>query len=248
MKTKEKKYKYTKRLLRLAIDEGGYTNKDIAKKAGLSETSVALVSNWRNGKADATDRQLKYFINTYGHLLKQKLEHLFYGLVPNIESTTINMVYQKIEGEVFFKSQIKSTLKDSSEKLLRLIRLVIIEHKGSYKIVVQYRAGVVDYKHIDFDEKNEIISQSLRLDQSQIYYSDNEESNWFFDKIINCEDVDALVINFNLLLQDIINEKNLTLFKADRVELFTIKSLIPVKYAFYQKLMKSGLQSDRLPF
>jgi transcriptional regulator with XRE-family HTH domain len=248
MEDKDKKYKYTKQLLKLAIEESGYTNAEIAKKSRLSDKSVSLVSRWRNGKAQATEMQMHYFIKEYGHFLKQKLEHLFYGRVLNVESKTFEMTYQKLEGEIFFKSQIKSTLKDSSDKIFRLIRLVIIEHKCSYKIVLQYRAGVLDYEPLYLDEKNEIISNSLKLDLDNMYCSDNEEGNWFFDKIISCEDVGALVLKFNLLLQDIIDEKNLNLFKINRTGLFTIKELFPVQYAFYQKLMKSGLQSDRLPF
>ena len=47
----DKEYKYTKKLLKVAIEENGYRNKDIAVKAGLSEKSVAQVSKWRNGRA-----------------------------------------------------------------------------------------------------------------------------------------------------------------------------------------------------
>lgn len=41
----EKKYKYTRQLLKIAKREGGYTNKDIEKKAGLK----ALLALWRLG-------------------------------------------------------------------------------------------------------------------------------------------------------------------------------------------------------
>ena len=70
----EKKYKYTKQLLKIAIETDQYRNKDIALKAGLSDKSVAQVSGWRNGRTKATERQMAYFIKEYGHLLKRKLE------------------------------------------------------------------------------------------------------------------------------------------------------------------------------
>jgi transcriptional regulator with XRE-family HTH domain len=248
MEDKDKKYKYTKQLLKLAIEESGYTNAEIAKKSRLSDKSVSLVSRWRNGKAQATEMQMDYFIKEYGHLLKRKLEHLFYSYELDEEKSCRSLNFQKIEGEIFFKSQIKSTMEDSAKKLLRLIRLVIIEHKGRYKIVVQHRAGILDYRDSVINGEIKILSENIRLDRSKLYCNDNEESNWFFEKIINCEDVGALALNFDLLLQDILDEKNLILFKGDHKALFTIDAIIPVKYAFYQKMMKSGLQSEHLPF
>ncbi len=247
MEDKDKKYKYTKQLLKLAIEESGYTNAEIAKKSRLSDKSVSLVSRWRNGKAQATEMQMCYFIKEYGHLLKRKLEHLFYGEVLNVESKTIDIVYQKIEGEVFFKSQIKSTMLDSSKKPVCILRLIFIEHKGSYKIVVQYRAGIIDYSRAQIDG-GDYLSDSLSLDASTLFYSDNEESNWFVDKVIDCSDVDALITNFQNLLDDMINEKNLLVFKSRKIKLFNFEIINPLKFAFYQKMMKSGLQSEHLPF
>jgi len=76
-----KEYKYTKQLLKIAIENGGYRNKDIAEKAGLSGKSVARASAWRNGRKNATERQMAYFIKEYEHLLRRKssmiLNHLF---------------------------------------------------------------------------------------------------------------------------------------------------------------------------
>ena len=84
MINKEKKYKYTKQLLKIAIEAGQYRNQDIALKAGLSNKSVAQVSGWRNGRKKATERQMAYFIKEYEHLLKRKLEYLFYKYISKI--------------------------------------------------------------------------------------------------------------------------------------------------------------------
>lgn len=248
MEDKDKKYKYTKQLLKLAIEESGYTNADIAKKSRLSDKSVSLVSRWRNGKAQATEVQMHYFIKEYGHLLKKKLEHLFYTQVLNVEKSTLEMAYQKLEGEILFKSQIKSTLLDSSKNPLRVLRLIILEHKGCYDIIVQYRAGIINYNRARIDSEGVFEKSSLSISKDELYCSDNEESNWFFDKVIKCENTDTLILNFKMLMNDMLNNKGLFIFKAHRNELFTSKCIDPVEFAFYHKLMKSGLQSDHLPF
>lgn len=248
MEGKDKKYKYTKQLLRLAIEESGYTNAEIAKKSRLSDKSVSLVSRWRNGKAQATEVQMHYFIKEYGHLLKKKLEHLFYGHTLSIEDKCLSLSYLKLEGEVLFKTQIKSTLLDSSKNPLRVLRLVVLEYKGCYEIVVQYRAGIINYSRARFDSEGVFEENSLSINKDELYCSDNEESNWFFDKVIKCENTDTLILNFKMLMNNMLNNKSLLIFKAHGNELFTSKCIDPVEFAFYQKLMKSGLQSDYLPF
>ncbi|TOQ26274.1 hypothetical protein, partial [Vibrio parahaemolyticus] len=102
----DKKYKYTRQLLKIAKQEGNYTNKDIEKKAGLSGSSSSLASRWLNGHALATERQMRYFINNYGHLLKRKMEHLYYQLQP--QGNSIFTHYMKFSGDIIFKHQIKA--------------------------------------------------------------------------------------------------------------------------------------------
>ena len=71
-------YKLTKQLIKVAKEEGGLTHKAIAKKARLSEKSLSLVSKWANGKALATEIQMKSLVDEFGHFLKKQFEHVFY--------------------------------------------------------------------------------------------------------------------------------------------------------------------------
>ncbi len=126
----KKTYRYTKQLIRLAI-ENGYTNQEIAVKAGLSQKSIAVVSRWRNGKALATVRQMQFFINEFEHLLKRKMEHLFYKLEKfEKDGNTLNKInYFKVSGEIILKHPIRKEvqLNNGNKKNVPFYRIVIIK-------------------------------------------------------------------------------------------------------------------------
>ncbi|ADZ91121.1 hypothetical protein [Marinomonas mediterranea] len=149
---KEKKYKHTQKLLKIAISEGGYTNVEIARKAGLKESSGSLVSRWRNGKALATERQMQYFINEYGGQLKRRNTHLFYGLSLNEDKSGIMFKYTKLEGEELFSSivqtcrRVRSTPQYSkNEERMKAIKLVVLEKEQGFALIKLVRAMLFDY-------------------------------------------------------------------------------------------------------
>lgn len=118
----KKTYRYTKQLIKLAI-ENGYTNQEIAVKAGLSSKSIAVVSRWRNGKALATERQMNFFIKEFEHLLKRKMEHLFYELEEfEKDGNILNKVnYFKISGEIILKHHIRICVHKKNRAYSRII-------------------------------------------------------------------------------------------------------------------------------
>jgi len=217
---KEKKYKYTKQLLRIAIENGGYTNEDIVIKAGLKPSSVASASKWRNGKSDATERQLQYFINEYEHLLKRKLEHLFYGETSNT-SEERGVEFKKLVGEVILKHQVRVPSRRHRDKTVSVLRIVIIQHNLKFHVIKQYRAGLL---HINGS-----------CDENAIYRSDCEEANWFFyetDTDLCTEDMEKSFYDFN---NSLLSGENPTKNK------FNNQVTSPLEFIFIQKKMKLGL-------
>lgn len=224
----DKEYKYTKKLLKVAIEENGYRNKDIAVKAGLSEKSVAQVSKWRNGRANATERQMAYFINSYEYLLKPKIEHLFYTYTDTKPS------YRKLTGEVIFKHQLSTPVDIKSS--VSISRVIVITHNNHFFIVEQIRAGL-------------LLPEGARCsgEFDGMVRSSNEEANW----VVSANIKEGL--NLDELIQGITEyckklrtgEPNL---ERHHIQKFPHQDLNALEYSFYQKLMKLNLHSELLPF
>ncbi|MEZ9765847.1 hypothetical protein AB4278_23485 [Vibrio splendidus] len=250
MSETDKKYKLTKQLLKLAIDTAGYRHKDIAVKAGLSKTSVAQVSAWRNGRKNATERQMAYFINEYGHLLKRKMWHLYYRYQLDGKKLVMNFV--KLSGDIIFKHQIRLEPNPEYKKSVSALRVVIIENSGCYKLLLQYRAGLFSWKETSCDALYCIPSVSNKETNDYIVHSDNEEANWHLWKDKHCENIDELIEEFEKTCHAISSEGGILKeleFKGRRpLELCELKHIAPMKFSFYQKLMKLDLQSQLLPF
>ena len=195
----ESKYKQTQKLLRIATEVGGYSNKEVAKKAGLKESSVSLASRWRNGKALATERQMQYFINEYGGQLKRRNTHLFYNLDLNEAKDDYAFDYCKIEGEEIFSHKISSCLKvvppgkiQPSVESIKAYKVVIIEAEKGYFFVPLIRAGLFSYSI----ENNEGVINGYHAQKEKWIHGDAENSNWFFQAVIKCSDFDELATEF----------------------------------------------------
>ncbi len=248
----EKEYKYTKKLLLIAIEENRYRNKDIAKKARLSEKSVAQVSKWRNGKSNATERQMTYFISNYEYLLKPKIEHLFYTYTSSLHNDEKEEPqYRKITGEVIFKYQLAVQL--NSKNKLAVCRLVIIAHNNQYFFVEQIRAGMLLTKEASVTDQmiNIITSSSENIiaanDKEVIARSSNEEANWLFSaNILSSISLDELIKAVEEYCKKL--REGEPKLKRHGVREFSHQDINALKYSFYQKLMKLNLHSELLPF
>ena len=154
---KEKKCKDTKRLVRLAV-ECGMTNKEIAKKAGLSPSSIAQVSRWRNGESLATERQMGFFIKEFGDLLRRKSEHLLTIMKDGTQR------FVKLTGDLVVKHVVREYIHVNRKQLnIAILRFLIFRKDDCYYLVFQVRKG--------FDPKRAI---DIRL----LSHSDNEDANW----------------------------------------------------------------------
>ncbi|NDW15456.1 hypothetical protein GTQ48_07980 [Alteromonas genovensis] len=231
----EKEYKYTKKLLRLAIEENKYRNKDIAIKAGLSEKSVALVSKWRNGKANATERQMAYFINNYEYLLKPKIEHLFYTYENALDSSVQACpTYRKLIGEVIFKHQLSIPIDKKSR--LSICRVIIIAHNGQYFFVEQIRAGLKSPANAHFHSK---LDGMVR--------SNNEEANWVLAADIEADlSLDGLIQAVNRYCEKLQNGEPYLVIRS--INSFPFQDIKALEYSFYQCMLKLNLHSELFPF
>lgn len=241
----DRKYKYTKQLLKIAKECGNYNNGDIAVKAGLSRKSVKMSSNWCTGKNLATERQMNYFIKTYEHLLKRKLEHLFYyGEIVN-DKTGVR--FSKLSGEVILKHQLKIEINDrygKKDKTVTVLRLVIISNSNKFHVIRQYRAGVISYR--EYPEHG----RQSSFDLKQASRCDNEEANWFSYSFEIDLDFEGLIKSFNDFIEKMLNGDNPIDIASNNGRLpkksrfFSANDDYSLTYVFYQKMMKLGLNID----
>ncbi|SUI57725.1 Uncharacterised protein [Shewanella baltica] len=218
----DRKYKYTKQLVRIAI-EHGMTNKEIAKKAGLSDKSVAQVTRWRNGDSLATERQMRFFINEFGDLLKRKVEHLFYG--PCDDSGT-DLKYYKLNGEILLKySARKQIFVNRRITNVALLRLVILKQNSQYHLVFQARNGLPEHGVHDGN------------DISSLAHSENEEANWKVLKIYSELDAAELVGIVDQFAEFLLSREN-------PAKVSFKHSSTTLKYIIRQTLLKHGFKSE----
>lgn len=91
-KKKKRKFKQTKQLVRLAINDG-WNQTEIAKAC---RTHQSIVSNWYKGIDQGTEQQLKPLLEQYGHKLRRNSFKVYW----NIDSETKTKVFHRVEGKV----------------------------------------------------------------------------------------------------------------------------------------------------
>jgi DNA-binding XRE family transcriptional regulator len=166
LKTQDnKKCRDTKRLIRIAI-ENGMTNQEIAAKAGLSKKSVAQVSRWRNGEALAFERQMRFFIKEFGDQLRRKSEHL---LCVEKEG---KHHFIKITGELVLKHTARVPVRIERKQVhVAIHRFLIFQKSTHFYVVSQARKG--------FEPEFSIGHRQL----GNMAHCDNEDANWISNGI-----------------------------------------------------------------
>jgi len=168
-----KKCRDTKRLIKLAI-ENGMTNQEIAAKAGLSKKSVAQVSRWRNGEALAFERQMRFFIKEFGDQLRRKSEHLLC-----VEKEGKHQ-FIKLTGELVLKHTARVPVSIERKQVhVAIHRFLIFQKSTHFYVVSQTRKGF---------EPGYTIGQHL----GKMAHCDNEDANWLssgISKLLNQDEI-----------------------------------------------------------
>ncbi len=255
MSSKDKKYKYTRQLLKIAKQEGGYTNKDIEKKAGLSGSSGSLAFRWLNGHAVATERQMRYFINNYGQRLKRSMEHVYYTDV--IKEGEAKPVFIKVSGEVIFKYQIKVARDNryfGNSKAFSVLRFLVLRDGNKFNLLYQFRAGLLDLVEHEVDGKKRGIFTNINPDQ--VHHADNEEGNWYLYTLERELEFDKLVLFIQKWCSELIDGSNVIdgIYRTyinphnRKSVFFDSRNIYPLELAFYQKMLSLDLHSEHYPF
>ena len=138
-KKKKRKFKQTKHLVRLAINDG-WSQVEIAEKC---RTQQSIVSAWSKGTTQGTEQQLKPLLEQYGHKLRRNSFKVYW----NIDSESKTKVFHKVEGKVIF-NQAFYDARRVSHKLEKKIpqHKLTIHHQGNNKFRVVYQSRL-KFKH-----------------------------------------------------------------------------------------------------
>ena len=160
---KGRKYKQTKQLVRMALNDG-WTQQDIARAC---RTHQSVVSSWSKGQKVATEEQLRPLLEQYGHKLHRNAFRLYWN------RTNETNQFFKVEGKVI----LSHTLSDSrrvAHKLVKKIpkyKLVIhAQGQNQFRIIYQYRITFTqsgDEFELSQDDANwhSMISDPLNAEQ-----------------------------------------------------------------------------------
>ena len=133
-KKKRRKFKQTKQLIRLAINDG-WSQVDIAEKC---RTQQSIVSAWNKGAKQGTEHQLKPLLEQYGHKLRRNSFKVYW----NIDATSKAKTFLKVEGKVIL-NQVFYDARRVGSKLEKKIpqHKLTIHHQGNnkFRVVSQSR-------------------------------------------------------------------------------------------------------------
>jgi len=184
---KNRKFKQTKQLVRLALNDG-WTQKSIADKC---RTQQSIVSAWARGEKQGTEAQLAPLLEQYGNQLRRKSFQVYY----HFDSEKQKFNFFRVEGKIifsytFFKEQRQNGY--SSTKKIPVFKIIVHEQgKGVFRTVEQNRPSS------NSNEQGEVVFRIVQQERPHFNNSNKlltcpvESGHWFsyISKQLNTEQV-----------------------------------------------------------
>ncbi|MBB1420465.1 hypothetical protein H5200_00805 [Pseudoalteromonas sp. SG43-7] len=135
-KKNKRKFKQTKQLIRLALNDG-WTQNEIKDACRVQQS---IVSGWNSGSKQGTEQQLKPLLEIYGHKLRRNSFRVYWNIAPETNSKN----FYKVEGKVIL-SQAFFDARRVNYKLEKKIPQykLVIHHQGSSKFRVVYQSRLM---------------------------------------------------------------------------------------------------------
>ncbi len=130
-KKNKRKFKQTKQLVRLAINEG-WTQDEIRIKC---RTQQSVVSAWYKGTKQGTEQQLKPLLEKYGNKLRRNSFRVYWSIDPETKDKS----FHKVEGLVIL-SQVFFECRGCGYIRIPTLKLVV-HHQGNntFRLIYQTR-------------------------------------------------------------------------------------------------------------
>lgn len=140
-KKQKRKFKQTKQLVRLAINDG-WSQVEIADKC---RTQQSVVSAWSKGTKLGTEQQLKPLLEIFGYKLRRNTFRIYW----NIDPTTKNKIFHKVEGKVVLSHAFFDARRSGYKKYKKIPQhKLVIHHQGGdkFRLIFQNR---IKFLHSD---------------------------------------------------------------------------------------------------
>jgi len=136
---KAKKFRQTRQLIKLALQDG-WTQQKIAAKC---RTQQSIVSAWARGEKYANENILKPLLEIYGSKIKRKS----FGVYYSIDKDNKKFIYSKVEGTVIFSYTFTTFIDKENTTSSRVIKKeipiakIVVHHQGksNFRVITQKR-------------------------------------------------------------------------------------------------------------
>ncbi len=133
-KKSKRKFKQTKPLVKLALNNG-WTQPEIAETC---RTQQSVVSAWSKGTKQGTEQQLKPLLEIFGHKLRRNSFRVYWC----IDSETQEKTFHKVEGTVVL-NQVFYDARRADHRLVKKIpkQKLVVHHQGenTFRVIFQNR-------------------------------------------------------------------------------------------------------------
>lgn len=119
-KKNKRKFKQTKQLVRLALNDG-WTQNEIKDACGVQQS---IVSGWKSGSKQGTEQQLKPLLEIYGHKLRRNSFRVYW----NIDPETNSKHFHKVEGKVILSQAFNDARRVNHKLDKKIPQLLICTH------------------------------------------------------------------------------------------------------------------------
>jgi len=135
-KKNKRKFKQTKQLIRLALNDG-WTQNEIKDACRVQQS---IVSGWNSGSKQGTEQQLKPLLEIYGHKLRRNSFRVYWNIVTETNSKN----FYKVEGKVILSQAFFDARRVKSQLLKKIPQLkIVIHHQGNNKFRVVYQSRLM---------------------------------------------------------------------------------------------------------
>ncbi|MFQ3249111.1 MAG: hypothetical protein ACI9O6_000915 [Glaciecola sp.] len=151
-KKPKRKFKQTKQLIRLALNDG-WTQNQIKIACRVQQS---IVSAWKNGTKQATEQQVAPLLEQYGHKLRKNSFRVYWSFEPE----TNQKVFHKVEGKVIL-SHVFFDARRVKHKLVKKIPQLklVIHHQGDNKFRIVFQSRL-KFQHSN-DELESIVENAV---------------------------------------------------------------------------------------
>jgi hypothetical protein len=131
-KKNKRKFKQTKQLVRLALNDG-WSQVEISDACRVQQS---IVSAWSKGTKQGTEQQLKSLLEQYGNKLRRNSFRVYWCIDPETNKKT----FHKVEGKIVLSHVFYDARRARAKLIKKIPELkLVVHHQGANKFRLVYQ-------------------------------------------------------------------------------------------------------------